>query len=139
MKKGLILAITLALLSQISYAETCPDVSDVKNNKLVGWKFYDSEESTPLSIKRETAFKKEVTAFALAEWASKDQKNSAMHCYYLDKNGSDLEAYLARDHFIPKNSKNWYQVSGFMQCAAGMKNCEFEKNPLQQSTQLARK
>lgn len=139
MSKKLIFFMIITLFWQLSLADTCPTVKEIKSNRLLGWQAYDSEEHSPLSAKREAAFKKEITAFALAEWATKDPRNSAIHCYYLDKNGSDLEAYLARDHFIPKNSKNWYQVSGFMQCAAGMKKCEFERNPLHSHTQLARR
>ena len=50
------------------------------------------------------------------------------------------EAYLAKDNFIPKLTAKsfWYQVSGYMHCAAGMDKCEFKMNSLAKH-QLAKK
>jgi hypothetical protein len=144
MRKKMILSICLsicaALLCQLSFAESCPNVSDVKKDALFGWKVYDSEDGTLLSPTRARAFKKNAEQFALAEWAHrKDSKGNIIHCYYRDSAGSALEAYLAKDNFIPKNTKNyWYEVSGAMQCAAGTTECEFQRLRLKHQ-QLAKK
>lgn len=140
MLKKTIIAISCALIfCQVSFAERCPSVSDIKNNKLNGWKAYDSEEGTPLSAAREKQFKNIVEQFALAEWTNNKKQLGSIHCYYRDKTGSSLEAYLAKENFHPRlSSKNfWYEVSGYMHCAAGMERCEFN-NPLTKQ-QLAMK
>jgi hypothetical protein len=128
-------------LCQVSFAETCPSISDIKGNSLNAWKAYDSDDGKPLSAAREAQFKKIVEQFTLAEWVRDKKKNSAsIHCYYSDKTGSSLEAYLAKNNFHPKLSQNnfWYQVSGSMHCAAGKEKCEFI-NPLGTKNQLALK
>jgi hypothetical protein len=138
MDKKCLMAIMLTFLCQLTFANTCPSIKDIKNDTLAGWKAYDSDEGTPLSSARVSAFKKNVQQFALAEWVNGGSKHGAIHCYYRDNNGSDLEAYLSKDHFTPRNEKNyWYEVSGFMQCAAGKERCEFEGRMMQQ--QLAKK
>lgn len=140
MIKKLILACSLAVLWQISFAETCPTVSEIKNNHMRGWQIYDSDDGKPLSSARELDFKKSIEQFALAEWSTIEGKNSSIHCYYRDNAGSSLEAYIAKDHYIPKIAANnfWYKVSGFMHCAAGMEKCQFENHALVKN-QLARK
>ena len=141
MDKKIILIAGLALLLQNSFAETCPSVDDIKNHRsLTGWKLYDSEDNTPLASSRMTQFKKNIDQFALAEWSIQEQKKSGtVHCYYQDSNGSNLEAYLAKENFIPVDSNQyWYQVSGFMHCAAGVDKCEF-KADLSLKNQLAKK
>jgi hypothetical protein len=128
LKKIVIAAFCMLLLSQTSLAERCPSVSDIKQNSLNGWKAYDSDDGKPLSAARETQFKKMVEEFALAEWANNKKQLGSIHCYYRDNSGSNLEAYLAKDNFNPKADPHsfWYKVSGFMHCAAGMERCEFE-------------
>lgn len=134
MIKKLILAISLAAIIQTCLAETCPRVIDVKNNNLSGWKAFDSDDGSPLSAARETQFKKMVEQFALAEWKNGKNKLTSIHCYYRDKTGSSLEAYLAKDNFSPSNKPKsfWYKVSGFMHCAAGTDKCQFETRVLHQ-------
>jgi len=140
MLKELIAVSCLALVCQAGFSATCPSVKDIKNNALAGWKAYDSEDGMPLSAARETAFKKNIEEFTLAEWANDKNKNSTIHCYYRDKEGSHLEAYLAKDNFAPKVAANsfWYKVSGYMHCAADMAKCQFEKRFLPK-TRLAKK
>lgn len=140
MIKQFIFAASFLLMAGASYAETCPTVKEIKNHSLSGWKAYDSEEGTPLSAAREARFENMAEQFALAEWKREKGLRSSIHCYYRDNSGSSLEAYLAKDNFIPKitNKSFWYQVSGYMHCAAGANNCPFEtRNLIQQ--QLARK
>lgn len=140
MLKKIIVIVCGVVLSSASFADRCPSVNDIKHNALNGWKPYDSDDGKPLSIARETRFKKMVEEFALAEWATDHKLPGTIHCYYRDKTGSNLEAYLAKENFNPKmNLHNfWYKVSGFMHCAAGMEKCEFENRILPQR-QLARK
>ncbi len=134
----IIVSIAAFFLFQATYAETCPSVKDIKSKHIAGWKAYDSDEGTPLSSARETEFKKIIEEFALAEWPSGKNKNNTIHCYYRDATGSSLEAYLAKDNVVPKNHQNyWYEVSGFMHCAAGMAQCEFDRSSLAQQKQLA--
>lgn len=138
--KLLMTAVTLIMLAQGCLAETCPSISDIKKNMLAGWKAYDSDDGTLLSPAREAKFKKMLQHFTLAEWKQNKNHMTSMHCYYRDKTGSSLEAYLAKDNFIPKkNPKSfWYQVSGYLHCAAGKDNCQFETHPLL-SHQLAKR
>lgn len=133
------LFIFLAFFCQLVLAETCPSVADIKNNKVNDWKAFDSDDGIPLSVNRAAAFKKHAQEFALAEWVKNGSNKSFIRCYYRDNAGSDLEAYLAKESFTPKKTKSyWYEVSGSMQCAAGMQDCEFEKEILMK-TQLAKK
>ena len=114
-----ILAISLIFFINQGFAETCPSVNHIKANSLHGWKLYDNDDNTPLSSKRVAYFKKNVDQFVLAQWTSTNHKNGAIHCFYRDKDGSELEAYLAKDNFYLQTAGNyWYQVSGFMHCAA---------------------
>ena len=125
MKRMTILTLALITLSNIAYAEICPTVNEIKTQKLAGWKAYDSDDGTPLSKKRTQAFIKAADQFILAEWSKRGKQGTAIHCFYRDVNGSDLEAYLTKNNLIPENNKTWYQVSGAMQCAAGNDMCKF--------------
>lgn len=109
-----------------AYAEMCPDLTTIKDKLPPGWAFYDSDDGTPLSEARIELFKKTAQQFALAEWVSDKHMGGIIHCYYRDKNGSDLEAYLAKKQYIPFNNKKvWYSVSGYMHCAASQGLCMF--------------
>lgn len=136
----IIAALSITLLFQMTFADTCPSVKDIKGQSINGWKVYDSDDGTPLSSAREKEYKKTVEEFALAEWANQQNRKGTMHCYYRDATGSSLEAYLAKDDFIPQNHKNyWYKVSGFMHCAAGMDKCRFDHRVLNNQKQLAKR
>lgn len=131
-----LLTLCCFFLYQISFAETCPNVNDIKHNSLNGWKIYDSEEGTPLSHKRQALYRKRVEKFVLAEWPD-NNKLGIIHCYYRDHDGSDLEAYLAKRNFSPKKSLSyWYKVTGYTQCAASKEKCEFNQMTIGK-TQLA--
>lgn len=140
MTKKLIVILGMLLFCPLVAAETCPSVDAIKKNThLQGWKAFDSEDGTPLSAKREAQFKKNIEQFVLAEWVNRDSRLGTIHCYYRDNTGSDLEAYLAKNNFMPQDSKKyWYQVTGSLQCAAGMDECHFKKNILPQ-TKLAKR
>lgn len=139
MLKKLLLALTFVLFCQTVFAESCPSVSAIQNNLIAGWKAYDSVDGASLSSNRLINFKKEVSEFALAEWAVDSKTNTGeIHCYYRDQNGSDLEAYLEKTNLLPMNAANtWYDVSGFKHCAAGMEKCSFQSN--KEEKQLATK
>ena len=138
MIRNCLVSLGLLLLCQLGFAQTCPSVQDIKHALPVGWKAIDSDDGGELSPGREVQFRKLAQEFALVEWIDTNHKTGSIHCYYRDKNGSDLEAFLTRDNFIPKNTNDyWYQVSGSMQCAAGMDKCNFETGLAQ--NQLARR
>lgn len=125
--KKILLAICLSLVTSIVFADTCPSVTDIKNHAIKGWKVYDSEDGKPLSAQREAEFVRYVDQFALVEWADQTKKSGTIHCFYRDKTGSALEAYLAKDNFsVSSNKSYWYPVSGSMECAAGADKCTFE-------------
>ena len=122
----------LFFLTSLSLAQTCPSVKDLKKIP-TGWKLMDADERKPLDARRTAYFQKNAREFALAEWEDKHNKNNAIHCYYRDRNGSNLEAFLTKNYFHPKNVSNWYHVSGAMQCAVGSEQCEFKSvTPLSQ-------
>lgn len=124
MSKRILLAILLAA-STNSFADTCPNIHDVKTKKVKDWQGYDSDDHTPLSKKRMARFLNKAHEFVLAEWSEKSNKRGAIRCYYRDQNGSDLDMYLSKANYIPENTKTWYEVSDAKQCAAGMKACQF--------------
>jgi len=110
---------------QIAYSQACPDVSEIKLNHLIGWKLLDSDDDKLLSDKRQTTFRKDVDAFAMAEWST--DQTGKIRCFYRDKNGSSLEAYLTKDHFVlTQANQYWYDVSGAKECAAGSNKCGFQ-------------
>lgn len=132
MYKKLMIAAGIILLHTSCLADTCPTISEVKHGKLTGWKIYDSDDGKLVSTHRASEFKRIAEQFALAEWSKGN-----VHCYYRDKDGSDLEVYLAKDHLSFSNKKDyWYEVSGYMHCAAGMKECEFQQ--MKQTPHLAK-
>lgn len=109
--------------AQLGWAATCPRVSDIKANHASGWLAYDSDDGKLLSATRNKKLRASISDFALAEWS---QKRNTIHCYYRDKNGSDLDAYFAKSHFTPvKANHYWYTVSGYLECAAGAEQCIF--------------
>jgi hypothetical protein len=119
--------VNLLLISLCSFADTCPTVVDIKQASLNGWRAYDSDDDTPLSSKRFDQYKSYIVKFVLAEWVTKQAKQpGSIRCYYRDKEGSTLEAYLAKDNLLLQDKKQvWYQVSHAMHCAAGFEACTF--------------
>lgn len=115
--------VLLACLTTTGFAATCPTVAAIKQQKAQGWLAYDSDDGSLLPAKRSEHIRHGIREFALAEW---NEKSNTIHCYYRDRNGSDLDAYFAKSHLMPaKANPYWYTVSGLMQCAAGEKACEF--------------
>lgn len=139
MKKSII-TLALFLLSPLCFAESCPDIKAIKSNTLGGWTVHDSDDGKPLDAKRTALYKKNIEQFTLAEWVTNGKQKGNIHCYYSDKNGSGLEAYLSKESIRPNNLKNyWYQVSGSMHCAAGMSECLFQQINLTNQPRLAKK
>lgn len=141
MYQKLICALCFALVCQFVFAETCPSVRDVRNNTLSrDWVAYDSEDGSKLPLKREQEFKRNAEEFVLAEWKDLKNKGGSIHCYYRNKSGSNLEAYIAKNNFIPENSKQvWYDVSDARHCVAGMERCQFLAKKTFPGQHLARK
>lgn len=138
--KKLITALVLCLVNTAIYAETCPDVKTVRGDALQGWSLHDSDDNKPLNAKRVAYFKKNIEQFTLAEWVTDGKQKGNIRCYYSDKNGAGLEAYLTKESFKPNNFKNyWYQVSGSMHCAAGMQQCLFQHDDLMKQHHLAQR
>jgi|GEM_PF-2695606 hypothetical protein len=126
MYKKIIFLVTALIFSQVIFAETCPSLKTIKSTPLTAWKAYDSDNQEPLTTAQTTNFINNIDQFSLAEWVQEGQQKGAIHCYYSDRNGSVIEAYLAKSSYLPENSKHfWYEVSGSMHCAAGMDNCLF--------------
>ena len=98
------------LLCQTSFAERCPSVSEIKHNKLHGWKVFDSDDGKPLAAARETQFRQIVEQFALAEWTNNKKQLGSIHCYY-DKTVPVSSHHTDSPTLIQKNF--WYEVSGF--------------------------
>ncbi len=123
MKRLIITVLLLCTTTELALADTCPPIRSVQQGTAQGWLAYDADNGKLLSKKRDLALRKTIEKFALAEWS---EKQNVIHCYYRDKNGSDLDAYFSKSHFLPaKANPYWYSVSGFMQCAAGEKACNF--------------
>jgi hypothetical protein len=129
--KKLIMSSIILLFSSLCVAETCPSVDTIKRDSLKGWKMYDSDDNTLVSAERLSHFKANIEQFILAEWEDENNKNNTVHCYYRDKDGSNLNAYLAKNNFRPDIAqKYWYKVTGSMQCTAGMDKCQFQPQAL---------
>lgn len=140
MHKKLIFTLAFFLISQTCFADTCPSVSEIKSQSFTkGWRAYDVDDGKPIPSARIKELAQHIDQFALAEWANTGSGEGVIHCYYRDKHGSNLEAYFSNDHFKPINKTDvWYEVSGFMHCAAGMDKCAFQSN-LVPEQQLAKK
>lgn len=127
MHARLLLLVILLLISKIVCAEVCPPVTAIQKNQLAGWTLLDSDDNKVLSKQREAVFRKDVQSFAMAEWTSQPNQAGKIRCYYRDKNGSNLDAYITKDHYsLTQASKYWYEVSGAKECAAGADKCGFQ-------------
>lgn len=134
-KIWLMISLSFCLLQPL-WADTCPSIASIQQHTLHGWQIYDAEEGTRLPPSRFLKFQQDAKDFALAEWKT---AHHTMRCYYKDANGSNLAAYLAKTHFTPKNlNPYWYQVSGALQCAASMTQCQFHPLPTKRETLAAR-
>ncbi len=128
------------LLCQSLYADTCPSLKSLKAAPSITWKAFDSDDGKELSLKNTTLFINSIDQFSLAEWVQQGPNKGSVHCYYSDRNGSVIEAYLAKANFTPQNAKHyWYQVSGSLHCAAGMDDCLFEPTKATEQPTLATK
>ncbi|OGT55292.1 MAG: hypothetical protein A3F43_03490 [Gammaproteobacteria bacterium RIFCSPHIGHO2_12_FULL_42_10] len=122
-----LIALMFFSLPQVSMADTCPSVDDIKHKTFSGhWKAYDSDTDKVLAPDRLADAIAAIDRFALVEWTDTKQHVGMIHCYYRDKHGSNLEAYFATEHFKPNNTnKAWYAVTGYMHCADGREQCLF--------------
>ncbi len=138
MRGRFLIAVFITLFSTALIAQTCPSVKDIRNNKIPGWRAYDIY-GTKFTEEQTQQFRGHALEFALAEVIPYNKGTLAIRCLYRDKNGSNLQGYLAKDNIVADNTMNyWYEVSGSKHCAAGVKLCQFAPNTLHNS-QLARK
>lgn len=139
MKKHLpCLCLLLTFSSSVIFAESCPSVAAIKAGQAKSWKAYDSDDGQRLSSQGESAFIKHAEAFVLAEW-TKSKQGSAIHCYYRNKTGGTIEAYLAKNNFEPVKHHAWYEVTGAMHCAQSSDQCKFQQALLPQQHLAARR
>src|SRR3990167_9186037 len=110
------------------FAAQCPTIDEIKHLSFNSeWQAFDSESGEKLSKSRLQDVIKAADKFALAEWRDTKDHTGVIHCYYRDKHGSNLEAYLKNSHFKPNNlNQSWYSVTGYKHCAAGNKQCSFD-------------
>jgi hypothetical protein len=137
----LITAVIALLFCHLAFADTCPSVKDLKAGTTHGFQAYDSDDDTLLAKERLAQFINNAEQFILAEWQDTKDHEGAVHCYYRDINGSQMDAYLKKSNLVPANPhKRWYEVSGSMHCAADMESCLFKENKtIGQQPQLAKK
>ena len=139
MHQKLIFTAVILFFCQIAMAGTCPSLTDIKHNRLHGWKAYDSVSHQPLANARIAMLKKYAAQFVLAEWPDSQRKTGAIRCYYRDKEGSDFQAYFSKSNLVPTDLKNdWYQVTGSTDCAANINKCSFQALPTTTPHHLAK-
>ena len=124
MFKKIMLTFIFLTLTTATLAETCPSISQLKENNFHGWEPYNSDSGEPLFPQQLTDFKKDVRQFLMAEWAEGAPEGES-HCYYGDKNGNYMDAFLARHGFHDAPSANWHNDGGFMRCKGEAGNCVF--------------
>ncbi len=128
MLKKFILIISTLIFSYSIHAETCPTVSQLKENIFNGWQALDIDNGTPLSEDRLDDFRKSVSTFSLAEWIQNASEASG-HCYYSGEQADEsyLDIFLVKQNLIPdKTSNQWQKISDdVMQCSGNIEKCLF--------------
>lgn len=125
------LTLTLLCLTsfQASANTTCPSVAELKNHQLNGWTAYNSDSGEELPQNLVIEFEKQTSQFLMAEWAE-GAPEGASHCYYGDKQGEYMNAFLAKHDYYPNmQAGNWHNESGFLRCHADAKQCVFVERP----------
>lgn len=115
----------MALLAPLTcLADSCPSVAMIKQQTLTGWVMLDRDSNQPVKTLDHKRFIHDADKFALVEW-----KNQHIRCFYHDKAGSVLEAYILKPHakFAPMQKNFWYQSTGYLACAASLDKCAFKK------------
>lgn len=127
MLKKLILT-SLLFASQISLAETCPTITDIKSNYLHGWQALNIDSASPISATTFEIFKNNIQNFALAEWMKGAPEGEA-HCYYhgAQQDGEYLGVFLAKANLESDNtSSSWQRLNNLVsQCHANVEACQF--------------
>lgn len=118
--------ISFLLMSSVSLAETCPTVQAIQQDALAGWKIYDSDDNHPLALAQQKQFQQAVARFVFATWENNNKQSGKIACYYNNKQGSQLSAYLAKTNtLLYANQTYWYPVSRALHCAASEAFCQF--------------
>ncbi|MFZ2315231.1 MAG: hypothetical protein WAW86_06200 [Gammaproteobacteria bacterium] len=125
--------LTLVLLCAASFQSvamtTCPSISELRNNQLQGWTAYNSDSGEELPTSLVEQFEKRAAQFLMAEWADEAPEGTS-HCYYGDKNGEYMDAFLAKhDYYADTSVPAWKNESGFLRCHADAKQCPFVERP----------
>lgn len=119
--------IAIVLFVQLSFAETCPSVKDLKSNRLKGWTAVNLNSSKPLNEFELQQFEINVTRFALAAWSTEAPIGSSM-CYYYGSSSDpcELNALLSKETGPPDiTSPFWKKQDDIMRCIADVKHCRF--------------
>ncbi len=129
MLKKLSIALLCLTSFQVYATTTCPSVAELKNHQLNGWVAYNSDSGEELPLSQIKIFEKETSQFLMAEWAEGAPEGTS-HCYYSDKRGEYMNAFLAQhDHYPNLQTGNWRNESGFLRCHADTKQCTFIDKP----------
>ena len=123
MLKQLIIGLASILFCGVIFAESCPSLNAIKTNQLAGWKALSDGTDQAITPAQMQAFKASVSQFALAEYDTSANHIGSIRCYYRDNTGSNLDTYLSKSNLALSKGQYWYQVTGSMQCAAGMDKC----------------
>jgi hypothetical protein len=129
MLKKIIFILTF-LLIQITYADTCPTVAEIKFGIYKGWQPLKLGNCEPLSPSEEAEFKSKVSKFVSANWVE-DMPDAPGECFYSGNipDPDYLGTFLAKNTGEPdKNSGNWHEACfDIMQCDASINDCRFEE------------
>jgi len=129
MLKKIILTTSLLVLSQLTYAENCPTVNEIKAHDLHGWQALTTDSASVLTAAEMIRFTSDVENFSLAEWMN-DAPEGPAHCYYTNINKNDphyLGVFLAKHNLIPEEkSASWHSVDSDIQlCHGDVTECGF--------------
>ena len=129
LRKSLLAIMTLFMLSSPLFAELCPSVNDIKNNRLNGWQAFNKLNGKQLSVTQMKKFRNKLDSFMLAEWMQNAPEGSG-HCYY---SGKSLQVFLAKQRLAPRSAmsktNHWHKAGSaeVMQCnSPKIKECLFQ-------------
>lgn len=118
-----IIALCILFFFHCIYAETCPTISEIKNNVFRKWQPFNADSGEPITNPKIILhFRKKVNHFTLAEWMP-DAPEGPSHCYY------DVDSiYLVKTTKAPRvDDPNWHHTSlSNFQCMKKVSLCLFQ-------------
>jgi hypothetical protein len=120
--------VLLLISSSLTFAETCPTISDIKAGQFHHWQPLDIDNAEPVEGQALEEFKQAVAKFAFVDWMPDAPEGSGQCFYYGVEPDSDyLGVYLAKPTLEPdRNKGNWFEASfDVMQCNESISNCQF--------------